>query len=133
MSLQDRLGALITAIGADIKAAALKPVITSPAYAATITPDAGSVGAHQVVNVGSLTGALTIGAPTGTPVDGQSILIRLKDNGTSRALTWNAAFVSSGVATLLAATVISKQHTILLVWHNSISKWVCLAVDSVGY
>lgn len=70
---------------------------------------------------------------TGTPVDGQSLLIRIKDNGTARAITWGSSFVSSGVATLLATTAISKTHTIALKYDAAAAKWVCLAVDATGY
>lgn len=70
---------------------------------------------------------------TGTPVDGQRLTIRITDNGTSRAITWGASFQSSGVATLLANTVISKVHTISMMYDSVKAKWVCLACDLVGY
>jgi len=70
---------------------------------------------------------------TGTPRDGQKLMIRIKDNGTARAITWGASFVSSGVATLLATTVISKTHHIGLIYDSAAAKWVCIAVDAVGY
>jgi hypothetical protein len=70
---------------------------------------------------------------SGTPNDGDKLLLRIKDNGTSRTITWGASFTSSGVATLLAATVINKQHTIGLIYSSASSTWVCLAVDATGY
>lgn len=70
---------------------------------------------------------------TGTPRDGQHLLIRIKDNATARTITWGASFVSSGVATLLATTVISKTHLIGLIYDSAATKWVCVAVDAVGY
>lgn len=70
---------------------------------------------------------------TGTPVNGQKLTIRIKDNGTARAITWGASFVSSGVATLLATTVISKTHLIGLIYDSAAAKWVCVAVDATGY
>lgn len=70
---------------------------------------------------------------TGTPRDGQKLMIRFKDNGTARAITWGASFQSSGLATLLATTVISKTHMIGLIYDSVASKWVCVAVDAVGY
>jgi hypothetical protein len=70
---------------------------------------------------------------TGTPVDGQKLTIRIKDNGTARTITWGASFISSGVATLLATTVISKTHMIGLVYDSAAAKWVCMAVDATGY
>lgn len=68
---------------------------------------------------------------SGTPSTGDEIILGFKDNGTPRAITWGASFVSSGVATLLATTATSKQHWVKLMWDGA--HWVCLAVDSVGY
>jgi hypothetical protein len=70
---------------------------------------------------------------TGTPNDGDHLLVRFTDNGTARAITWGAKFGSSGVATLLATTVISKVHNVFLVWDATKSLWVCMAVDATGY
>lgn len=70
---------------------------------------------------------------TGTPVAGQRLMIRIKDNGTARAITWGASFVSSGVANLPTTTVISKTHHIGLVYDEVAAKWVCLAADPTGY
>lgn len=70
---------------------------------------------------------------TGTPNNGDEIMIRFKDNGTARAITWGTSFASSGVATLLATTVASKTHFVKLRYDSTAAKWVCLAVDAVGY
>lgn len=70
---------------------------------------------------------------SGTPSDGDKLLLRIKDNGSSRTITWGASFVSSGIATLLAATAAGKQHTVGLIYSSATSKWVCLAVDATGY
>jgi hypothetical protein len=71
--------------------------------------------------------------PTGTPVDGQKLLIRIKDNGTARALTWGTAYASSGVATLPTTTVISKTHLLLFIYDTTAAKWVLMAADATGY
>jgi hypothetical protein len=44
---------------------------------------------------------------TGTPTQGQPWLIRFKDDGTARAITWGASYRAIGV-TLPTTTVISK-------------------------
>jgi hypothetical protein len=69
----------------------------------------------------------------GTPVDGQTLLVRIKDNGSARTITWGSSFKSSGTATLLSTTVAGKQHTIGLAYDANASAWVCLAVDATGY
>lgn len=70
---------------------------------------------------------------TGTPNNGDELMIRFKDNGTGRAITWGTSFVSSGVATLLATTVASKTHYVKLRYDSTAAKWVCMAVDATGY
>jgi hypothetical protein len=79
-------------------------------------------------NITSMTTSLT-----GTPNDGDKLIVRVKDNGSSRTIAWGASFASSGVATLLAATVAGKQHTVGLIYSSSASLWICLAVDATGY
>lgn len=46
--------------------------------------------------------AAAFAAPTGTPVNGNYLTIRIKDNGTARALTWNAIY--RGVSGVLPTT-----------------------------
>ena len=46
---------------------------------------------------------------SGTPVNGQKLIIRIKDNGTARAITWGASFASRG-ATLPTTTVLGKYQ-----------------------
>ena len=70
---------------------------------------------------------------TGAPEEGEKIMFRIKDNGTARTISWGASFQSSGVANLLTTTAASKTHHILFVWDVTISKWVCIAVDTMGY
>jgi hypothetical protein len=70
---------------------------------------------------------------TGTPADQQSLLIRIKDNGTAQTIAWGASYVSSGVATLPTSTVAGKTITIGLKYDAAAAKWVCVAVDAVGY
>ena len=70
---------------------------------------------------------------TGTPNDGQKLMIRIKDNGTARAITWGSSFASSGIATLLATTVVGKTHHVGLIYDGTAATWVCIAVDATGY
>lgn len=83
---------------------------------------------YDGAKVTALAQAMTIAAPTGTPTAMQSLIIRIKDNGTARALTWNSAFRAIGV-TLPTTTVISKTVYIGCVWNPEDSKWDCIAVS----
>ena len=78
-------------------------------------------------NITSMTSGLT-----GTPTDGQKLMIRIK-GAAAQTITWGASFISSGVATLLASTVAGKTHTVGLVWDAALQDWVCVAVDATGY
>lgn len=71
--------------------------------------------------------ALTIAADTGTPTVGQKLVIRLKDNGTARALTWNAIYRAIGV-TLPATTVINKTTYVGFIYNATDTKWDAVAV-----
>lgn len=62
---------------------------------------------------------------TGTPLNGQTLIVRLKDNGTARALTWGSEFASKG-ATLPTTTVLGKQHYVGFVYNSASSKWECI-------
>ena len=123
MSLETRLSALITAIGADIKL--VSNSITSIASSATPTP-VGS-GQRNQFNVTALAAAATFAAPSGTPADGNSLIIRIKDNGTARALTWNAIYRAVGVV-LPTTTVISKTMYVGCRYNAADSKWDVIAV-----
>jgi hypothetical protein len=79
----------------------------------------------------ALAAAITSVTVTGSPVVGQKLMIGIKDNATARAITWGSSFVSSGVATLLATTVASKQHWMGVMWDGA--HWACMAVDATGY
>lgn len=69
---------------------------------------------------------------SGTPRDGQKLMIRIKDNGTAQTIAWGASFASSGIATLLATTVINKTHYVGLIWDAAASTWDCVGCDPVG-
>lgn len=71
--------------------------------------------------------ALTIGSPTGVIRDGKKLIISLKDNGTSRALSWNSVFNVVGV-TLPTTTTPSKIIYIGVIYNENSSKWDVIAV-----
>lgn len=137
-------GSQATAIDCDVSGAAtplniastgalLTPGVTRTVATTSSTTPTPNCGAADEYDVTALAAAATFGAPTGTAVNGQKLLIRIKDNATARALSWNSAYAASGVAPLMTTTVISKTHTCLFVYNSTTSKWVQLAVDATGY
>lgn len=99
--------------------------IGTTASSSTPTPSADD---HDQYNVTALAAAATFGSPTGTPTDGQSLTIRIKDNGTARTLAWNAIYRAVG-CTLPTTTVISKTVYIGLIYNGADSKWDAVAVS----
>lgn len=74
----------------------------------------------------ALASDLTMAAPTGTPIDGEKFLMRIKDTGLIRNITWDATFVTCG-GDLIALTVPGKWHTIGFIYNSSIAAWACVA------
>lgn len=97
----------------------IKPRTYSVASTGTLAPD---LATYNIYTVTALAAAMTISAPAGTPSDGEVIVIRIKDNGTTRAITWNAAFTGIG-DTLLAATTAGKWHYLNGMYNTATSKW----------
>ena len=65
---------------------------------------------------------------TGTPVNGQKLLIRLKDAGVAKGLTWTG-FTAIGV-TLPTTTVASKTHYVGCIYNSAASTWDAVAVGA---
>jgi hypothetical protein len=64
---------------------------------------------------------------SGTPANFQRLIIRIKDDGTARAITWGASFEAKGVA-LPTTTVLSKVLTVGFLYDTVTSKWGCVAM-----
>lgn len=60
---------------------------------------------------------------TGTPTSGQVLIMRIKDDGTARTISWGTSFKAEGVP-LPTTTVISKQLTVAFLWNGS--TWGCV-------
>lgn len=101
------------------------PKKTSVATGTTITPT-GNAGRNEHY-VTALASALTINAPSGTPANGNQLTIRLKDNGTVRALTLDAIYRAVGV-TLPTTTTANKTMYIGCRYNSTDSKWDVIAV-----
>jgi len=94
-----------------------------------ITPNGDTT---DTLNAFGLTGAITILTPSGTPVDGQRLILRFEDNGTGRAITWTT---SSGayriVGTTLPTTTVAGKVTYVGCIYNSTDVfWDVIAVTT---
>jgi len=104
----------------------IDPRVTSAASASTLTPN---IATADIYAYTALAAGLTINAPTGTPLDGDKLMFRLLDNGTSRALTWNATYTVIGV-TLPTATTISKTTYVGCIYNANNTRWDVIAVTT---
>lgn len=103
----------------------VNPRVTSVASSATPSPNADT---DDLYDLTAQAAAAAFADPSGTPVNGQKLMIRIKDNGTARALTWGTAYVAGGVA-LPSTTVLSKILTLGFIYNtaNSLNKWQLVA------
>jgi hypothetical protein len=104
----------------------IDPRVTSAASASSLTPD---VSTTDIYAYTALAAGLTINAPTGTPLDGDKLIFRLLDNGTARALTWNATYTVIGV-TLPTTTTVSKTTYVGCIYNANATRWDVIAVTT---
>lgn len=107
----------------------LNPRISSIVSVSTITPTGDTADQYAVT---ALAGPATIAAPSGTPVDGQRLVLRLKDTGTARALTWttsSGAYRAVGV-TLPTTTVASRVTYVGCIYNAQDVFWDVVAVTT---
>jgi hypothetical protein len=86
-----------------------------------------TVNNHDGVRISALAAALSIANPTGTPMAMHRYTIRIKDNGTARALTWGTSYRGIGF-TLPSSTVASKLLYIGMLYNEVDAKWDVISV-----
>lgn len=105
----------------------LSPRIGTVTSSATPTPNSD---AQDQFNVTALAVAAVFGAPTGSPFDGQRLMIRVKDNGTARTLGFNAIYRAIGV-NLPTTTAISRVLYLGCLYNVQDTTWDVLAVGQL--
>jgi hypothetical protein len=111
----------------------IKPLsVTAAPSAGTVTPASDT---SNQFNYDAITGAYTIAAPSGSPVDGQVLILRFRDTGTVATFTWNAIYRIIG--TVLPTTTVASKTTYVGCKYNAIGsgtsgspvpKWDVIAV-----
>jgi hypothetical protein len=94
------------------------------ASAATVTP---SWDDDDIVTITAQAVGLTLANPSGTPTDGQAIIVRILDNGTGRTIAYGNQYRAIGV-TLLTTTTASKTSYLGGFWNAADSKFDITAV-----
>lgn len=99
------------------------PAIQTVSSSATVTPTF----ANDQVNITAQAAALNLANPTGTAVPAWGIVIRIKDNGTARAITYGTQYRAIGV-TLPTTTVVGKTLYLAMIYNATDTKWDVVAV-----
>lgn len=99
--------------------------LTRVTSSASITPTGSAL--RNYLSVMALAENTTINAPDGTPLDGYMLLMRIKDNGAGRTLTYNAIFSDVGV-TRKSTTTANKTLYQLAQYNAANTKWDIISV-----
>lgn len=99
------------------------PTVNSTVTSNTITPNADT---DNMLSATGLTAGVTVANHTGTPQNGQKLIVRLKDNGTSRTVGFGTAYIAGGVA-LPTATTAGKMTHLGFIYDTGASKWMLIA------
>ena len=99
--------------------------ITSITSSATPTINTDSCDAVTITALATAITSMTSNL-SGTPNNFDELIIRIKDNGTARAITWGASFVSEG-GTLPTTTTLNKVTTVGFIYDSVKIAWGCVA------
>lgn len=98
----------------------VNPSINGTVLSNTITP----TGTNDLLRATGLSAGLTIANYSSTPADGWGLVLEIKDNGSSRSLTWGSKYASR-IATLPTATTAGKLHLVGLSYNAADDKFYC--------
>jgi hypothetical protein len=102
--------------------ARIAPRVTSITSNATWSPSADNDDIYIITAQGAA--VTTISNPSGTPTQGQKLMIRVKDDGTARALTWSGTqWRASTDLALPTTTTAGKTMYLGFIWNATDSKW----------
>lgn len=90
----------------------------------SLTMDSDSYDRYTIT---ALASGITINSPIGTPVDGQSLVLRITSDSSARALTWNSIFRASSDLALPTTTVASKTLYCGFFYNTLATKWDLVA------
>lgn len=96
----------------------INPRVQTVASSATVTP----VSTNDLVTITAQATGLTLANPTGTFVEGQALMIRIKDNATAQTIAFGTNYRAIGV-TLPTTTVISKTLYLGIIYNSTDAKF----------
>ena len=101
------------------------PRVSTETSSATPTINTDNVDAHSITALAAAVTSMTTNL-SGTPTNFQKLIVRFKDDGTGRGITWGASFEAKGVA-LPTTTTANKVLTVGFLYDTVTSKWGCVA------
>jgi hypothetical protein len=107
---------------------AAKAALTINTVASSATPSPVITTDRNLYTITALAVGAELAAPTGTPANGMTLIVRIKDNGTARALTYNAIYNAVGVE-LPSTTVLGKTLYLGFVYNSASSEWDCILAN----
>jgi hypothetical protein len=93
----------------------------SAVSASSLVPDLNRTDHYFYTSLGS---GLTIGVPIGNPHDGDRLVFRIRDKGTSQVLSWNGVFRGA----MPSSTTAGKTHFLEFRYNVAENKWDCVTV-----
>ena len=120
------VGKYLKSITSDGKAnwSYITPTVQTVTSSATVTP----VSTNDLVTITAQATGLTLANPTGTFAEGQSLMIRIKDNGTAQTIAFGTNYRAIGI-TLPTTTVISKTMYLGIIYNSTDGKWDVLGLN----
>lgn len=98
----------------------INPRVNTISSSSTPTPAGDTTDEFTVT---ALAAGATFAAPTGTPVDGQMLTIRIKDNASPQTLAWNSIYRASSDLALPSTTIASKTMYLKFIYNATDTKW----------
>lgn len=102
------------------------PRVQAVTSSATVTPNADT---NDLVVITAQAVGLTIANPTGTPVQGQKLTIRLKDNGGAQSIAFGAQYRALGNS-LPTTTTASKTMYMGFIFNSTDTRWDLVALTT---
>ena len=97
----------------------------SSAASGDITPD---VSSYDIYVRTAQAAAIALNNPTGTPAQGEKLIIRLKDNATARTISYGSQYRGLEFA-LPTTTVSNKTLYMCFIFNNDDTKWDMVAIN----
>jgi len=110
------------ATAGSIAALSRVPNVQSVASAATVTPTFD----NDLVKITAQAEALALANPTGTAIPGLGMVIRIKDDGSPRAISYGSQYREIDIV-LPTSTVAGKTTYIAMIYNSDETKWDCIS------